>query len=143
MNLSFQITEKETGKSVKEILKQNGISSRLLLTLKRNDCIFLNNKTTSINTVVKENDNILISLNTKETSDNIVPTPMELNIIYEDDAYLIINKPANIAVHPSCQHYDTSLSNGVKYYFNQIGLQKKIRPVNRLDKDTSRNCYIC
>lgn len=62
---------------------------------------------------------------------------MNLDIIYEDDAYLVVNKPANIAIHPSCLHYDNSLSNGVKFYFDSIGLKKKIRPVNRLDKDTS------
>ena len=50
---------------------------------------------------------------------------------------LILNKPASIAVHPSLLHFDNTLSNGVKYYFNSIGLKKKIRIVNRLDKDTS------
>ena len=68
---------------------------------------------------------------------------MPLNIIYEDDAMLIVNKSAGIPVHPSMLHYKNSLSNGVKYYFDSIGLNKKIRPVNRLDKDTSRNCYFC
>ena len=50
---------------------------------------------------------------------------------------LIINKPPNIPVHPSMLHFEDSLSNGIKYYFNQINLNRKIRPVNRLDKDTS------
>ena len=62
---------------------------------------------------------------------------MNLDIIFEDDSFLIINKAPNIAVHPSINHYENSLSNGVKYYFNKINLNKKIRPVNRLDKDTS------
>ena len=62
---------------------------------------------------------------------------MELDIIYEDDAYLVINKPAGIPIHPSMDHFTDSLSNGVKYYFDSIGLKKKIRPVNRLDKNTS------
>ena len=62
---------------------------------------------------------------------------MPLNIIYEDEAYIVVNKPAGIPVHPSMDHYTDSLSNGIAFYFNQIGLKKKIRPVNRLDKDTS------
>ena len=62
---------------------------------------------------------------------------MNLDIIYEDDSYIVINKPAGIPVHPSMLHYENSLSNGVKFYFDSIGLKKKIRPVNRLDKDTS------
>ena len=57
--------------------------------------------------------------------------------LYEDDFLLIVNKPPHLPVHPSILHYEDSLSNGVKYYFNRINLKKKIRPVNRLDKDTS------
>lgn len=66
-----------------------------------------------------------------------MPTKISINIIYEDEAYLVVNKPAGIPVHPSTDHYTDSLANGVIFYFNQIGLKKKIRPVNRLDKDTS------
>ena len=62
---------------------------------------------------------------------------MYLQIVYEDDAFIVINKPSNIPVHPSMLHYENSLSNGLKYYFDSIFLKKKIRPVNRLDKDTS------
>ena len=59
------------------------------------------------------------------------------DIIYEDEALLILDKPAGIAVHPSISHYTDSLANGVKYYFDTIGLKRKIRPVNRLDLNTS------
>ena len=79
----------------------------------------------------------------EEDSFNIVPTKMDLSILYEDDSLLIINKPPYLPIHPSIKHYKDSLSNGVKYYFEQIGLKKKIRPVNRLDKDTSRYSYFC
>ena len=76
-------------------------------------------------------------MNYEEENDNIVPTKMELNILYEDDGLLILNKPAGIAVHPSILHFSDSLSNGVRFYFDSISLKKKIRPVIRLDKDTS------
>ena len=59
------------------------------------------------------------------------------DILYEDESLLILNKPAGIPVHPSMEHYTDSLSNGVKYYFEQISLKRKIRPVNRLDRNTS------
>ena len=62
---------------------------------------------------------------------------MNLNILYEDKYMLIINKEPNIPVHPSMEHFEDSLSNGVKYYFDTINLHRKIRIVNRLDKDTS------
>lgn len=82
-------------------------------------------------------DIVTINLDFEEGSENIIPTQMNLNIIFEDDGLLILDKPAGIAVHPSILHYDDSLSNGVKFYFDNIGLRRKIRPVNRLDLNTS------
>ena len=78
-----------------------------------------------------------ISFDYDEDNLNILPIQMDLDIIYEDDWLLVINKPAGIPVHPSISHYNNSLSNGVRFYFDKIGLKKKIRPVNRLDKNTS------
>lgn len=118
-------------------MKKQGISHRLLITLKNNQCIFCNETSVFTNYIIKSSDIISIDLNYKEESDNIVSVFIPLSIIYEDEAVLIINKPAGIPVHPSLHYYENSISNGVKYYFNQIGLNKKIRPVNRLDKDTS------
>lgn len=62
---------------------------------------------------------------------------MKLDIIFEDECFLILNKPYGIAVHPSILHYTDSLSNGVKFYFESKGAKYKIRPVNRLDLNTS------
>ena len=62
---------------------------------------------------------------------------MDLDIVFEDDGILVINKPAGIAVHPSILHYEDSLASGVKYYLENSGIYKKIRPVNRLDLNTS------
>lgn len=124
--------------NVKEVLKAEfSMSDRLLLKLKKLDKIYLNGNVTSVNHPVLENDLIECYLDYEEDNSNIVPTEMPLNIIYEDEAYIVVNKPAGIPVHPSMDHYTDSLSNVIAFYFNQIGLKKKIRPVNRLDKDTS------
>ena len=124
--------------NVKEVLKAEfSMSDRLLLKLKNLNKIYLNGNVTSVNHPVLENDLIECYLDYEEDNSNIVPTEMPLNIIYEDEAYIVINKPYGIPVHPSILHYEDSLSNGVCYYFDEIGLQKKIRPVNRIDKDTS------
>ena len=124
--------------NVKEVLKAEfSMSDRLLLKLKNLNKIYLNGDITSVNHPVLENDLIECYLDYEEDNSNIVPTEMPLNIIYEDEAYIVVNKPAGIPVHPSMDHYTDSLSNGIAFYFNQIGLKKKIRPVNRLDKDTS------
>ena len=141
MNLEYIIKDNKYT-TIKNILKEEfNMSDRLILKLKTNKKILLNNNTACVNDLVKLNDKINIIIDFNEDNSNIVPTKMDLNIVYEDEAMLIIDKPANIAVHPSILHYDNSLSNGVKYYFDEIGLKKKIRIVNRLDKDTSRNSY--
>ena len=137
MLLYFIVSKQYSGKTIKDFLLKHGISHRLLLTLKKENSIYCNEIHVFTNHIIKYMDNIKIDLDYEESSDNIVPTKINLDIIYEDNAFLILNKPSGIPVHPSYNYYSTSLSNGVKYYFNKIGLKKKIRPVNRLDKDTS------
>jgi len=124
--------------TLRQILKNKWhISSRLLIKLKNNNSIFVNEANVYIDYPLKLGDKILVDMNFNEISENIVPIKMALDIIYEDDYYLVINKPANMPVHPSASHYTDSLSNGVQYYFAKNNIQTKIRPVNRLDKDTS------
>ena len=99
--------------------------------------ILLNNKICDTRSIANVGDVITIDFNYEEDNSNIVPTQMNLNIVFEDDWLLIINKPAGIAVHPSILHYSGSLCNGIRFYFDKIGLKKKVRPVNRLDLNTS------
>lgn len=137
MKLEYKIIDSKY-ENVKQVLKiEFGISDRLLLRLKNNKKIFVNDNIAFVNDKVKLSDIISVLIDFEEDNSNIVPTKMDLKIVYEDDFMLILNKPAGIAIHPSYMHFDTSLSNGVKYYFDSINLKKKIRPINRLDKDTS------
>ena len=138
MKLKYIITKQDENKTIKEILFSHfQISHRLLTTLKRENSIFLNDSPTFPNHLVKKSDELLVLFDYEEDNSNIVPKEMKLSIVYEDESYLIVNKPAGIPVHPSILHYEDSLSNGIAFYFNKIGLKKKIRPVNRIDKDTS------
>ncbi|MCR5146936.1 MAG: RluA family pseudouridine synthase [Clostridia bacterium] len=138
MKLTYTINENEHFDNVKEVLKTKfEISDRLLTKLKKNNLIFINNSVANIKAPVNSNDIVEISFDYCEDNTNIVSKKMELKIVFEDDSLLVLNKPANLPVHPSMLHYEDSLSNGVKYYFDEINLHKKIRPVNRLDKDTS------
>lgn len=113
------------------------ISYNILLKLKKNNKILLNGCSTYLDKEIIDGDSITISIDFEEDNSNIVPTKMDLSILYEDEYLLIIDKPAGIPVHPSIIHFEDSLSNGVKYYFDTINLHKKIRPVNRLDRNTS------
>lgn len=138
MDLKYIVKGNDTNETIKQVLKnQFKISNRLILKLKNKNKIFVNNKNEWLDYSINENDIITVNLDFIEDNSNIVPTKMELNIIYEDEALLIIDKPAGIAIHPSILHYENSLSNGVKFYFDSIDLHRLIRPVNRLDRNTS------
>ena len=132
------IVKENTYQSINQILKQEfKISARLQHKLITSRKIFLNGNQVDSRIAPQINDVITVNLDFNEESENIIPTQMALNIVYEDEALLILDKPAGIAVHPSILHYTDSLANGVKYYFDSIGLKRKIRPVNRLDLNTS------
>ena len=138
MNLKYCIQPNDNYFNVKELLKVKfQISDRLLIKLKKNKKILLNGSPTFVDYNLKPFDIVEIIIDFEEESENIVSLEMNLDIIYEDECYLVINKPAGLAVHPSILHYNNTLSNGVKYYFEQNDIKKKIRPINRLDKDTS------
>lgn len=137
MELNYIVKNSDT--SIKQILKNEfNMSERFILKLKTQKCIYINNISVPIHSSINEGDILSIKENFIEASDGIFPNEnIILNILFEDDYLLILDKPAGLPVHPSILHYEDSLSNGVKAYFKKIGLQKKIRPVNRLDKDTS------
>lgn len=138
MKLEYEIKPKDTYKSINTILKNElNISTRLLTKLIKNEKIFINQNKCDTRNTANIGDVIEINFETQENNSNIVPTPIKLDIIYEDKWFLVINKPYGIPIHPSALHYADSLSNGIKYYFDSIGLARKIRPVNRLDLDTS------
>ena len=138
MNLKYCIQPNDNYFNIKELFKVKfQISDRLLIKLKKNKKILLNDSPTFVDYNLKPFDTVEIIIDFEEESENIVSLEMNLDIIYEDEYYLVINKPAGLAVHPSILHYNNSLSNGVKYYFEQNDIKKKIRPINRLDKDTS------
>lgn len=138
MVLKYKIVENDKFINLKDLLKNYfQISDRLLVKLKQGQKLFVNNEKAFVDKPLSVGDNISVYIDFVENSHNIIATKMPLNIVYEDEALLIINKPAKTPIHPSMDHFEDSLSNGVKFYFNKIGLQKKIRPVNRLDRDTS------
>lgn len=138
MNLSYQIDKDDYYDNVLHVLKEQFLlSDRLITKLKKANQIYLNKLPTYTKKSVTVGDTVSVLIDFEEDNSNIVASNIPLNIIYEDDYLLVINKSANIAVHPSILHFDNSLSNGVKFYFDKLGLKKKIRIVNRLDRNTS------
>ena len=136
MEINYEI--KNNTQTINSILQNElKISSRLLYKLIKLNKIELNHKPCDTRKTGNLGDTITVNFYYEEDNSNIVPTKMDLNIIFEDDWILVVNKPAGIAIHPSVLHYSDSLCNGIRFYFDKIGLKKKIRPVNRLDLNTS------
>ena len=128
----------ENNKKINQILQENfEFSNRLFSKLLRNKRVKVDDKITDTRKIAKIGEKITIDLDYEEENSNIISKKMKLDIVYEDEGLLVINKPEGIAVHPSILHYEDSLASGVKYYFEQNGIYKKIRPVNRLDLNTS------
>ena len=136
MKLIYTVKNNEL--NINQILQNElDISSRLLYKLIKNRKILLNDSTCDTRKLANIGDVLIVDFDYKEDNSNIVPTKMDLDIVFEDDWFLVINKPTGIAIHPSILHYSDSLCNGIRFYFDSIGLKKKIRPVNRLDLNTS------
>lgn len=136
MKLEYIIENNKS--NINQILQNElSISSRLLYKLIKSQRILLNGNICDTRNHSNVGDTLIVDFNYDEDNSNIVPTKMDLDIIYEDEWLLIVNKPARVAIHPSILHYSDSLCNGIRFYFDSIGLKKKIRPVNRLDLNTS------
>ncbi len=134
--ISLTISDEWSGKQIKSIMKNKlGFSSALITRQKRyDDGIVLNGAKVNVTERVKERDTLILNLR-DETSKNIVPTDMPLDIIYEDEDIIALNKPRNMPTHPSIRHFDDTLANGLMYYFRDTDFT--FRVVTRLDRDTS------
>lgn len=137
MQIEYKVPENRLSTKLYSILKQEmKLSSRLVDLLKRNCGITVNGLPHRIIDPVKPGDFIQVSWE-DENDPWIAPEELPIEILYEDDWFLALNKPAGIPVHPSANHQSGTLANRVQYHFHKAGLSAKIRPVNRLDKDTS------
>ena len=136
MELKYVVKREED--DIRRILAEELKISKYQMKKVNEKNILVNGKSQKLYLKVHKNDIISVNLGYDEDNSNIVPNKnIKLDILYEDEWLIIVNKPKFMPVHPTMRHYEDSLSNGIKYYYDQIGLHKKIRPVNRLDKNTS------
>jgi 23S rRNA pseudouridine1911/1915/1917 synthase len=116
--------------------REYDVSSRLIKKMVRERSIFLNGDKVKRNVNVKKGD--VITLVMEDEEDNNLPQPdIELDIIYEDIDLIALNKKPFTVVHTTKGHPIGTIANGLSYYFMENGIKKKIRFINRLDRDTS------
>lgn len=147
--LEYEIPSEYDGANITTVLKRHfKISTNLIKDLKKyKEGIQVNGEHKRVVDFVAKGDILKITIR-DTASENIVPTDIPLDIVYEDEDVLVINKLPNMPTHPSMGNYENSLANGVMYYYKSKGEERVFRAVNRLDKDTSglmavaKNSYI-
>ena len=116
-------------------LKMNGYSENYLKNLRKEfGFIKLNGESCFINVYVKDGDIISININ-PNTKTSIMQCIIPLDVVYEDDDVLIVNKPSNLPTMPSKSHYSYNLSGAILAYMENKQLNFVVRIINRLDKE--------
>jgi len=136
--LTYTITETENGFPINKYLKSLGYSSRSLIELKKMpESVLVNGKWEYMNYRLHTGDLLTIRIQEESSSEKIPPVELPLDIVYEDEDLLVINKPAGMPIHPSMNNYENSLGNALAWYFAKQQKPFVFRCINRLDKDTS------
>lgn len=134
----YQITENEQGTTVLDFLRKKGFSRHILSSMKADkEVLTRNGQRIGGREQLLAGDHFRVRLLETVDSDGIVPVSMPLSILYEDEDILVINKPADMPVHPSIGNYTNTLANGVAAYLDAKDEHSPFRCINRLDRDTS------
>lgn len=137
-DLEYNITAQDNGVTISDYLKKQGFSHAVTVQLKKiPESILLNGKWEYMGTSLNGGDCLFIHFEETDGSKNIVAADLPLSICYEDEDILVVNKPADMPIHPSMNNYDNTLANAVCHYYQTQGIPYTFRCVNRLDRDTT------
>ncbi|MEO0129808.1 MAG: RluA family pseudouridine synthase, partial [candidate division WOR-3 bacterium] len=136
-----KVSEKQWGTRLDQYLYISGIglSRSLIQKLIKQKKVLVNNKPVKCSYRVKEGDEIY-AIFELQTSPEIKPENIPLDIIYEDDDIIIVNKPKGIIVHPARGHFEHTMVNALLHHCGRLpSLTDEVRPgvLHRLDKDTT------
>ena len=135
--LEKKVEDVVEGTKLREYLKREmSISTRLIRSASIQKRIFINNEVVKMNRVIKNGEIIKIDLE-KEESQNIAPEKIDIDIVYEDEDILVVNKKPFMVVHPTKTYQSGTLANGVINYFMESNQNCIVRLVSRLDMNTS------
>ncbi|WP_294353318.1 RluA family pseudouridine synthase [uncultured Clostridium sp.] len=135
--LEKKVDKKYEGATIREFLKEElGLSTRLIRSAALENRVLVNKNSVRMRFVLHEDDEVVVKLQRKE-SQNIEPEDIPIDVVYEDEDIIVVNKQPNIVVHPTRRHPSGTLANGILYYFKQTNQSCIVRLVSRLDMDTS------
>jgi len=137
--MTYIIEAEHQGKPLLDYLRRTlGLSRGELTALKqRENGILLNGRHVTVRAILSEGDILVLDRADGQHSEGILPRPLPVAILYEDEDVIAVNKPAGMPTHPSHDHQEDTLANGLSYLFYQRGVPFVFRAVNRLDRDTS------
>lgn len=136
--LEYIITKEFHNKTIANFLKAKEFPHQVIVLLKKTqNGILLNHNWAYINQIVKEGDILHLNIVETQKDSSIEGIYAPLSIVYEDDDILIVNKDADMPVHPSMNHHHNTLANAVVQYYEEQGKLFTFRCINRLDRDTS------
>lgn len=137
-NIDYIIDEDSSGLRVEQFLRRKRYSGQNLSEIKRMPkSILVNGVHYYMRQELSTGDHLQVRICETQNSDKIPPTKLPLDIIYEDEDLLVLNKPAGMPIHPSLNNYTNSIANALAYYFQSQGKPFIFRCCNRLDRDTS------
>lgn len=134
----YRIENKDEGTELLSFLRSHGFSRHILTGMKTDkNAILLNGQRGFGRSILKTGDCLQVRIMETEVSSRILPVRMDLDILYEDEDLLVVNKPSDMPIHPSLGNYENTLANGIAFYFAEKGENFVYRCVNRLDRDTT------
>ncbi len=136
--LEYIITEEDVKRQLRRgelVRRRFSLSSRMRTRVKKEGVILLNGVPMGPAELPRAGD--VLSIRMPEEISDFPPEPIPIDVLYEDEDLLIVNKPAGYVVHPTTGAPDHTIANGVMRYMLDTGQAFKIRFVNRLDMDTS------
>lgn len=137
-NIDYIIDEDSAGLRVEQFLRRKRYSGQNLSEIKRMPkSILVNGVHYYMRQELSAGDHLRVRICETQNSEKIPPTKLPLDIIYEDEDLLVLNKPAGMPIHPSLNNYTNSIANALAYYFQSQGKPFIFRCCNRLDRDTS------
>ena len=134
MKFKYEIIKKYDGLSLIQFFNEFNLGKPKIHNIFNDKKLLVNGEFKNRNYVLKEND--LLEIEYDELRD-FEPLSRKLDVVYEDDYLLIVNKPSNILVHPDDKAKNGTMVNVVSYYYQNKGLDLSIKYAHRLDIDTT------
>lgn len=134
----YEIGEMRQGERTGDFLRGQGYSRHLLTHLKNTEGgIVCNGQVIRPYEKLQSGDELVVTLEEEKSSEKITPVCIPLSIVYEDEDLLVIDKPADMPIHPSVNNYGNTLANALAGYYHQKEENFVFRCINRLDRDTT------